>query len=162
MNELPDVTLHYQSFGFLTHDMRIAAQIPEYTLGASVVAFGVYCDRFAVAVQSYVNDVFTQAWMQFYFVIGISLLDCFHGWILPKPTRSMNSGNPPLEMKTPPLKSEAFPLSHEATGFRGALRINTVYRSLYSVPNANASGRACGWGDWQVNAFPADALTCLG
>jgi hypothetical protein len=25
----------------------------------------------------------------------------------------------------------------------GALRINTVYRSLYLMPNANASGRAC-------------------
>jgi hypothetical protein len=24
------------------------------------------------------------------------------------------------------------------------------------------TGRARGWGDWQVNAFPADALTCLG
>jgi hypothetical protein len=26
----------------------------------------------------------------------------------------------------------------------GALRINTVYRSLYLMPNANASGRVCG------------------
>jgi hypothetical protein len=37
-----------------------------------------------------------------------------------------------------------------------------VYRSETCTGRATPLRRAWGWGDWQVNAFPANALTCLG